>query len=631
MMALPRAFLDPLALGALTLCLTLGAGACTDPDDPREPVDPDLVILAVNAPDPLIEGSTLYVTLRGLLTGSGGRLLRITTATGARATLSENLALRQGAILAFTLDGDSQYRLGIGTHPVDVALIQDHQVSPDFATVLSIANEITLRLDTSISGIYHRNESTLLSGAGFISAQEGALLADFVGTFTPASGESSRVVNARLPIRQAERNQRDRGTLVLTTALGGFRPGTFEGTLRLDATLRAGTTLRSNTLPVTLNFLGPTIYDATPEQPYLGQIITIRGNGFLGDPDATDDSEATMLRFHGEIEIPTGERLPFGPKEAVVQVHSGQEVQLGLEVEVQDGELISSFFGVRNGRFRGTVTPIVIKGHEDDFGEAIPMESHLRGVQQVVLVRFLPGYFDSLRHFGLSAAADALTAKTIERMQEIYLDYNVAFTIAPPDDFLPSAVAVVEIGGPDPNGLGLFGYDNTPGKDVGNLRLHDHIGGANATTQADGYPGFGGVFIDSLMHWSAHPIAPGVGGQEPEPLFDDIFDPVRAQPVSLEEVNSLEVSTRLEAVRRAIRALAYIVGETAAHELGHSLGLAQPYGPANQYHSAVPDEGCIMDAGGFRPLGERAGEPGFAPTRFCADEPAYLQSILPLP
>ena len=50
----------------------------------------------------------------------------------------------------------------------------------------------------------------------------------------------------------------------------------------------------------------------------------------------------------------------------------------------------------------------------------------------------------------------------------------------------------------DPNGLGLFGYDNTPGKDDGNTRLYDKLGGLNAQTQQDGYPGYGGVFLESI-------------------------------------------------------------------------------------------------------------------------------------
>ena len=56
-------------------------------------------------------------------------------------------------------------------------------------------------------------------------------------------------------------------------------------------------------------------------------------------------------------------------------------------------------------------------------------------------------------------------------------------------DELPTDFALFsqgELSGPDPNGIGLIGYDNTPGKDEGNLRLYDRIGGVNALTQQGG-------------------------------------------------------------------------------------------------------------------------------------------------
>ena len=84
----------------------------------------------------------------------------------------------------------------------------------------------------------------------------------------------------------------------------------------------------------------------------------------------------------------------------------------------------------------------------------------------------------------------------------VYAGINVEFRTEPPLDF--AQYAEVDIGGPDPNGLGLLGYDNTPGKDVGNSRLYDRIGGVNAATQGDGFPGYGGVFSDNFLGFSAH-------------------------------------------------------------------------------------------------------------------------------
>ncbi|MEM9191062.1 MAG: hypothetical protein AAGF12_17895, partial [Myxococcota bacterium] len=105
-------------------------------------------------------------------------------------------------------------------------------------------------------------------------------------------------------------------------------------------------------------------------------------------------------------------------------------------------------------------------------------------------------------------------------------------------------------------------------------------------------------------------------------------DPVRAEPASLAEVMGSGDATRVAQVDRAIRALASMIGETASHEVGHSLGLARPDGGANTFHNASNGEGCLMDSGGRRPLGERMAQPGFPETRFCEDHPEYLEEIL---
>ena len=109
---------------------------------------------------------------------------------------------------------------------------------------------------------------------------------------------------------------------------------------------------------------------------------------------------------------------------------------------------------------------------------------------------------------------------------------NIEFREGGEDSALPTDFAhyaQVDIGGPDPNGLGYLGYDNTPGRDMQNRRLYDRIGGVNAVTQNDGAPGYGGVFAEQLLGFSSHPgtvtaikSAPG----EAE-LFDQVFDPLR--------------------------------------------------------------------------------------------------------
>jgi hypothetical protein len=71
-----------------------------------------------------------------------------------------------------------------------------------------------------------------------------------------------------------------------------------------------------------------------------------------------------------------------------------------------------------------------------------------------------------------------------------------------------------------------------------------------------------------------------------------------------------------------------MIGETAAHELGHSFGLADPFGPPTSFHNPSDGDGCLMDSGVDRPFGERAGEPGFPEIRPCNDGPGHLDEIL---
>ena len=104
---------------------------------------------------------------------------------------------------------------------------------------------------------------------------------------------------------------------------------------------------------------------------------------------------------------------------------------------------------------------------------------------------------------GLRAVEPLLRDGIFRVAQQPYEGVNVELRRDLPEDF--AVFSNVDIAGTDPNRQGLFGYDNTPGKDVMNLRLHDRIGGVNASTQADGFPGYGGVFIESFMAFSTDP------------------------------------------------------------------------------------------------------------------------------
>src|SRR5262249_51227715 len=110
--------------------------------------------------------------------------------------------------------------------------------------------------------------------------------------------------------------------------------------------------------------------------------------------------------------------------------------------------------------------------------------------------------------------------------RDAYRGVNIEFRVAPPADF--ALFESVELVGVDPNDQGLFGYDNSPGKDSGNIRLYDRLGGVNAETQQDGYPGYGAGFVRALVGFAQHrgSFARRVAGADR--AFDQIFDPLRA-------------------------------------------------------------------------------------------------------
>lgn len=587
------------------------------------------VILEVEAPSPAVQGSILVVRGLGLETTGSSPRLRVESGGSLVDTLPSVMDFEEGRLF-FSLTAGAVSTLGSGTHSVTLTVQGDVDSDP-YVTELTVATTLPIVLADVPQGEVHFNDAAMLTGDGFITATEGELVARWVGTFSPDTGGSTPV-DVELPVVPLERTDRSRGLVVLTTDLGQLAEGTFDGTVQLRSTLTSGDSTESGEVDVTMHFNSPDLFSLSPTEASLGQVLFINGAGFLGGSDRPN--ETTVLELQGTF-TPAGggEPEPFGPVELVPRFESGNVVQLVIDAEVRRDELVSALFGHGRGTFMGQATPVAISGTVELPGPTVPFGFVLGPVRQVVYVRLLPGFYSSLSRFGLQNARAEVEQVVAERMQGIYAGWNVDLRFEEPDDFSRTAYSILEIGGPDPNGVGLFGYDNTPGKDIQNLRLFDLIGGTNAETQQDGYPGYGGVFVESFLFWSEDPGLPvdrPLGAPDPEPLFDEIFGPVRQQAATRAEVAGEGDPERVAQVRQAISALGSIVGETASHELGHSLGMAQPYGSPNVFHNDSDGDGCLMDSGGDRPLAERMALAGEAPTTFCYDHPEYLDEILGL-
>lgn len=475
-------------------------------------------------------------------------------------------------------------------------------------------------------------DTLTLSGDGFLFPTEGASLVELSGQMTttlparvvpvdglqipgePLSDDATSPESARAAL-----------AFTLTPDVLGVLPGRFTGEVRVVNTHNDGTVTSSAPLTVDLPLEPPFVEAVEPTQASRGQWIRIRGRGFT--PADGLLQAATVLVLEGTFTPRGGSATPLQGPSALTLVPDlivdNQHLSAVLRVERDtDGRL--SGLGLNAGRFEGTITPVLLLGPDLVRGQALPLTFEVLPQRQVIYMRALPSFDDALGEFGLLVEKEAVMERILEVVTRDYQGINVAFSWEEPTDY--AEYGVVEVAGRDPNGTGLFGLDNTEGKDVGNLRFNDIIGGYNADTEAGGYSAYGGVFPGEFMNLSMR------RGENPlaSSRFDDVFDPVSpalgGKAAELGESDG--GSARAQEIREAVRVFANLVGSTISHEVGHSLGLAAVDG---QFHNIGDNPGWLMDSGSYRSFEERAELDGQGPSFFGPPSRAYLESILPLP
>ena len=238
-----------------------------------------------------------------------------------------------------------------------------------------------------------------------------------------------------------------------------------------------------------------------------------------------------------------------------------------------------------------------------------------------MFLKVLPGFEDALAQFGLHHFVASVKARIMEVVNRDYVGVNIEFVFERPGEYEYVEYTVVELGGFDPNNAGLLGLDNTEGKDVGNLRFNDVIGGFNALSEQQGFYAYGGVFLSSFFQFSeSHSDSDSLMAHS---AFDDVFGslapPLGGQPALEHEFGAAHVL-------QAVRALGSLIGNTLSHEVGHALGLANIDG---RFHNEGDTPNWIMDAGGYRPFEERAELNGLGPEVFSPTNRQYLEQILP--
>ncbi len=631
---------------ALALLCAAGCG----PSKVTGPRDTGLDGLLLTKIDPgmVVHGSQLVVTGQSFVDASLGTTSVHFTGTVGEDTIDATLVAVYVSESRLTLLVDDDFVTefggalagtfeGMATVAVKSTVDNKTYETAPIGLRLELRDTITPRLDAVGDGLSFVNQPIELSGDGFLlGGDEGETRAALTGCFT-RTGMTGCGPNMTVEIPGTLLGPFDRTRLSFpyATSISGIFPGTFAGTLVIKNLHKGGMTTMSASKTVRFDIQKPTILGASPTRASLGQYVVIRGGGFVGG----EADEATTLGLVGNFTPAAGGAARALDLELVVEFKAGPEVRYVLDESTS--EPLARVIDLRKepGTIRGTVKPIVAKGRDRIEGDPIQVVLGIEPVKQVVFINYQPSYVASLRKFGLRAADPAIRARVLEVARRDYEGVNIEFRDSRPDDF--ALYAEVDIGGVDPNGLGLLGYDNSPGKDTDNLRLYDRIGGVNALTQQDGYPGFGGVFIDSFFAFSEHPPI-GKKQDQATPDFDTLIDPFRAdrggveltaselakeKPPVLDEGSRCPGDTRQMEIACAIFVFGSLIGTTTTHEIGHSLGLANPYGEG--FHDPGDGENRLMDSGGARTFPERAELQGQGPSVFCDEEYDYLRKILP--
>ena len=657
--------------------------ACTPPMDPLADPDPGLAELAIVevAPTTLLPASWLVIRGRSLPGPSEGSLyLWLTGTSKLPGAVPRNLDVRLRAEYVTAteaqvrvdtevlqqLGGNSIEFEGHAKVVVDSAIDRREHVSEPVAAKLRVVPSLTPKLDLielsgpqRMTGKVHPNDWLIVHGDGFLFGEgEGDTVALLSGCFLPEGTSEPCSVNGRavreveLPVQPQRRFDRTSAIFPYSPTIHGVMPGKFSGTLRLrnQPPGSAARTL-SSSRTISVEQVRPELTGISPSAASLGQYVEMQGAGFIGG----QAGQATLVRLQGQFSLEGSPVMIPVDTEIVVKwlprFPSGPVGRYVLDETDALGQALESRGGLREaaGVFVGTGTTTLRYGRESVSSKPTPLRIALLRPKQVVVVRFLSSYQDSLRLFGLRAVDNAVRARVLEVARRDYAGINIEFREASEDSVLPADFAhyaQVDIGGPDPNGLGYLGYDNTPGRDMQNRRLYDRIGGVNAVTQNDGSPGYGGVFAEQLLGFSNHPgnvtaikSAPG----EAE-LFDLIFDPLRPDtkgtPATVREATLLPALSsgsicpasnddRSHQVSCAIFVLGSLIGTTMTHELGHSLGLANPASATGSYHNQGNLRGRIMNPGSLRSFSERSELSSSGPAVFCDTDYVYLRRILP--
>lgn len=477
------------------------------------------------------------------------------------------------------------------------------------------------------------NDLRSFGAQGILRSGEGATNLSLSGRFTPDDGGPVVDVAEVVPVSVGA--SRQEAVVLWSTALG-IKPGVFEGRVQLVNSHSNGIQLESSPKSVTIALLPTEIDGLDPPAGSRGQIVSVLGRGFISNDAAQGQSmffrlDGAFQTFNGEVQDLSGENaLQIAPES--VPGHTEASVVLRSETANVGGRVQLVGLTAVPGVFQGTVTPILIDGLTTVAGRPWQGEITIAPTRQHVFVRFLPSFSEALDNFGLRNVEPEIRTRIFDVLRRDYSGVNIEFSDVPPSEFVE--YSVIEAGGADPNGAGLFGLDNTAGKDTGNVRLNDIIGGENADSGQLGFYVYGGVFIESFRTFSPS-LDPN--SAIASPAFDEVMSPFMADLGGQGVVASeWPDGPRRELIADAVHVMGSLIGNTITHEIGHSLGMSffdedLVLEDSGRFHNDFDEPGAIMDAGAARPFEERAELEGTPAPFFTRRNRAYLETILPVP
>ncbi|GEM_PF-684797 len=623
----PGKSLGMVALAALVVA-SHGCGSSADGDGSQN------LLLEMVTPSTVVPGTNLIFYGDGFPTKDVGSLrirLSATWPGGSASHSGEAVVLDQRtAELALPL-----------------RFIEAIQKAPNGASCVAVAEALltqsghrtktrlsfTLTAQLTLNPILHQisptsfslGEQILVHGHSLLLPSEGALTLLFAGSFQPDNPAAAPLeVSYELELTAVDRTL---ASAEVPAELFSVLSGRFSGTVQLVNRPHLENLPETTSEPLTtsLQLTPPFIQELFPEVVRRGQYLYVRGGGFL--PPGSKSGAVTLLELEGEFtDLAGGRRNMAGRNSLLLFPEESRCPSLMRMVLRAGGGAEGGELGREPGQFRGVATPVVYFGDQEQRGVPFPVELTVARPLQVVYLKFLESFDMGFQQFGLWEARHLVKQRLVEKAQGFYDGVNLRFVTQRPTAF--AEYSVIEMAGEDPNGKGLLGLDNTVGKDDGNLRFDDVIGGKNAETRERGYYAYGGIFINSFMGFSPT-LANGTEALASD-RFDDIFGPfappLGGLPATEEQVAELVEGDELW---EAIRVLSNLLGGTLAHEIGHSLGLAYvPERPA-EYHNSGDNPGWLMDAGKARPFLERAELDGHGPEFFGPPSMEYLLRVLP--